>query len=114
MKYLFSDWEKLKNTLSDKSLLFLLDYDGTLTPIRESASLADLSKENKDLLNKLSKKPNCSVAIISGRSLEDIKNTVGVKGIIYAGNHGLEIEGPKIKFKSQLSPRLKAVIRHIA
>jgi len=114
MKYLFSDWERLKAVLIDKSLLLLLDYDGTLTPIRESAFLANLSKENKDLLSRFSKNPGCSLAIISGRSLEDIKGMVGLKGIIYAGNHGLQIEGPKIKFESQVSPRLKLAMRNIA
>lgn len=114
MEYLFTDWKKLKNNLSKKFLFLLLDYDGTLSPIAGSPSLAILSKENKELLERLSKEPSCSLAIISGRSLEDIKNTVGLKGIIYVGNHGLEIEGPKIKFKSQVSPRLKSVIRNIA
>jgi trehalose-phosphatase len=113
MEYLFSHWDKLKNRLSDKSILLFLDYDGTLTPIAETPDKAVISREAKDLLNKLSKKSYCSVAIISGRSLSDIRALVGLKDIIYAGNHGLEIEGPKIKFESQLSSRLKSIIRHI-
>jgi len=32
------------------------------------------------------------VAIVSGRGLADVKRRVGVKGLIYSGNHGLEIE----------------------
>lgn len=114
MEYLFSQKEKLQDILSDKFIPLLLDYDGTLAPIVESPALATLSKENKDLLRRLSKEPNCSLAIISGRSLEDIKSTVGLRGVFYAGNHGLEIEGPKIKFESQVSLRLKSVIRNIA
>lgn len=114
MEYLFSQKEKLQDILSDKFIFLLLDYDGTLAPIVESPALATLPKENEDLLRKLSKEPDCSLAIISGRSLGDIKSTVGLKGIIYVGNHGLEIEGPKIKFESQVSPRLKSVIRDIA
>jgi len=113
MEYLFSHWNKLKNRLSDKSILLFLDYDGTLTPIAETPEKAVISRGPKGLLNKLSKKPHCSVAIISGRSLSDIKGLVGLKDIIYAGNHGLEIEGPKIKFESQVSPRLKSIIRNI-
>jgi len=113
MEYLFSHWDKLKNRLSDKFVLLFLDYDGTLTPIAETPEKAVISREAKDLLNKLSKKSHCSIAIISGRSLNDIKTIVGIKNIIYAGNHGLEIEGPKIKFESHVSPRLKSIIRHI-
>lgn len=116
MEYLFSHWDKLKNRLSGKSISLFLDYDGTLTPIAETPEKTVISREAKDLLNKLSKskKSHCSVAIISGRSLSDIKTIVGIKDITYAGNHGLEIEGPKIKFESQVSPRLKSVIRNIA
>ncbi|MEK6528236.1 MAG: trehalose-phosphatase [Nitrospirota bacterium] len=113
MEYLFSQKEKLQDILSDKFILLFLDYDGTLAPIVESPTLATLSKENKGLLKKISEEPNCSLAIISGRSLGDIQSTVGLKGIIYAGNHGLEIDGPKIKFENQISPRLKLIIRHV-
>ena len=113
MEYLFSHLNKLKNRLSGKFILLFLDYDGTLTPIVETPDKAVISKERKDLLDKLSANPHCRVAIISGRSLSDIKALVGLKDIIYAGNHGLEIEGPKIKFESQVSPRLKSIIRHI-
>ncbi|MFA4888890.1 MAG: trehalose-phosphatase [Candidatus Omnitrophota bacterium] len=113
MEYLFSHLEKLKNRLNGKFILLFLDYDGTLTPIVETPEKAVISREAKDLLKRLSKKSHCSVAIISGRSLSDIKGLIGLKDIIYAGNHGLEIEGPKIKFESQVSPRLKSIIRHI-
>jgi len=45
--------------------------------------------------------PNYKLAIISGRALNDIKRKVGLKNnIVYVGNHGFEISGPKIKFKS--------------
>ena len=114
MEYLFSHRNKLKDRLKDKFVLLFLDYDGTLTPIVETPDKAVISKERKDLLDKLSTSSHYRVAIISGRSLNDIKGLVGLKDIIYAGNHGLEIEGPKIKFESHVSLRLKSVIRNIA
>jgi len=114
MDYLFTQLSKVKEQLCNKFILLLLDYDGTLTPLAETPTKAVISQETKELLRKLSKSSHCAVGIISGRSLEDIKNTVGIKNIIYAGNHGLEIEGPKIKFESLVSPRLKSIIRNIA
>ena len=33
--------------------------------------------------------------MISGRALEDIRRRVGIAGITYGGNHGLEVEGPE-------------------
>jgi len=39
------------------------------------------------------------VVIISGRSLLDIKTRVGLKNLVYVGNHGLEIEGAGLRFR---------------
>jgi trehalose-phosphatase len=38
--------------------------------------------------------PRIRLAIVSGRSLSDIKARMGLRGVHYSGNHGLEIEGP--------------------
>ncbi|MDD2702490.1 MAG: trehalose-phosphatase [Candidatus Omnitrophica bacterium] len=113
MEYLFSHNTGLRDILNDKFIFLFLDYDGTLAPIADSPASATLSGKNKRLLRSLSKKPDCRLAIISGRSLEDIKVTVGLKDLIYAGNHGLEVEGPGIKFKSRVSPGSKSVIRRL-
>lgn len=93
--------------------MLFLDYDGTLTPIVETPNQAIIPSETKDLLEQLSRKPKCKLAIISGRALKDIKNIVGIKNIIYAGNHGLEIEGPKIKFAIPVSPDYRAILKKI-
>lgn len=113
MEYLFDQLKQVRSKLSNKHVLFFFDYDGTLTAIVQTPQQAVIPEETKELLKKLSQKPNYTLAIISGRALEDIKNIVGLKDIIYAGNHGLEIEGPKIKFEGQVSPRSKSVIRNI-
>jgi trehalose-phosphatase len=113
MKNLFNYWDNLKKELNNKYIMLFLDYDGTLTPIVETPDKAIISKQTKELLEKLSKSSRCKVAIISGRALKDIKNRVGVKNIIYVGNHGSEIEGPKIKFESPISPRHKAILKQI-
>ncbi|MBI2430885.1 MAG: trehalose-phosphatase [Candidatus Levybacteria bacterium] len=70
----------------------MLDFDGTLTPIVKSPQAAKLSIEMKNLLRKLSQKQGLYLAIISGRSLEDLKKKVNLDNIIYSGNHGLEGE----------------------
>jgi trehalose-phosphatase len=56
--------------------------------------LALCPPEVKRLLEQLSDLAGVSLAIISGRSLKDLRQKVGVPGIIYVGNHGLEIENP--------------------
>lgn len=113
MDYLFDNWDKLKEALIDKHIFLFLDYDGTLTPIVDYPDKAVISKEVRNLLKGLSSSPSCHVGVISGRALSDVKKMVGLEDIIYAGNHGLEIEGPKIKFESQISARSLSIIRHI-
>jgi trehalose-phosphatase len=44
--------------------------------------------------------PRIGVAVLSGRSLPDIKRRISLRGVIYGGNHGLEIEGPRLRFRS--------------
>lgn len=114
MEYLFTRIKNIEERLRDKFILLLLDYDGTLAPIAETPKGAFMRKDTKELLEKLSRNPYCKLGIISGRSLKDLKGMVGIEGVIYAGNHGLEIESPKIKFESQASPRLKSIIQNIS
>jgi trehalose-phosphatase len=113
MDYLFSRFSKIKELLENKFILLLLDYDGTLTPIAETPGKAIIRKDTKELLQKLSKSNLCKIGIISGRKLEEIKNIVGIDGIIYAGNHGFQIEGPKIKHEMAVSLGYKKILERI-
>ncbi len=93
MIHLSSDWAKVSRRIQRHDKIFLfLDYDGTLTPIVSRPEDARLLPATRDLIKKLQKHPRFDIAIISGRSLKDIKKMAAIKGIVYAGNHGLEIE----------------------
>ncbi|MFH0839962.1 MAG: trehalose-phosphatase [Candidatus Omnitrophota bacterium] len=113
MYYLFNKWDKLKAGLKGKSLFIFLDYDGTLTPIKNTPAEAKMSAEARKVLKRLAKKGRNKVAIISGRSLKDIKKIVGISGILYVGNHGLEMEGPKITFKCPVTPAYIGILGKI-
>ena len=114
MIYFFKKWDKLKKKLKKKFLFIFLDFDGTLAPITKTPVKADMPEETRKMLKGLSKKSFCKIAVISGRALEDIKNKfTGLSNIIYSGNHGLEIEGPKIKFSPLLSSGYKAALKTI-
>ncbi|KAF5287616.1 hypothetical protein FQA39_LY15819 [Lamprigera yunnana] len=76
------------------TVAILLDYDGTLTPIMPHPNLAIIPEATKNILVRLSKIDRCHIAVISGRGVENVKKMVGVEGITYAGNHGLEILFP--------------------
>ncbi|ABA87317.1 trehalose-6-phosphatase [Syntrophotalea carbinolica DSM 2380] len=82
----------IQHMLQNKRGMVFLDYDGTLTPIVERPEWAQLSQKMRDAVNQLSQR--CDVAIVSGRDLQDIRNLVGIEGILYAGSHGFDISGP--------------------
>lgn len=74
--------------------LFLgLDFDGTLAPHVDDPAAAAPTAENRRVVQALSRQERIDTAVISGRALEDVRARVGIDGVEYAGNHGLEFEG---------------------
>ena len=115
MQYLFESWPVLSADIrAAPHLLLLSDYDGTLTPIVGRPKEAVLSPEVREKLRALAQKPTSSVGIISGRSLPELESMVAIEGIYYAGNHGLEIEGPGLKFISQPAEIGRTTINNLA
>jgi trehalose-phosphatase len=114
LEHLLSAWSEVAQRLRGaKHILLLLDYDGTLTPIAERPELADLSAGTRRLLETLAGKRSLALAIISGRALGDLKQKVGVGDIIYAGNHGLEIEGRGVNFVSPEAEEARPLLRQL-
>jgi trehalose 6-phosphate phosphatase len=91
-------------------LLLLLDFDGTLAPIVADPTAARLPLPVRDLLVSLAGSGHTLPAVISGRALDDVRTRVGVPGLTYAGNHGLEIEGPGFRFLEPEADRLRPLI----
>jgi trehalose 6-phosphate phosphatase len=78
-------------------ILVALDYDGTIAPIVGVPEQARISPEMEDTLSAIADDPRYSLAIVSGRSLADLRGRLRIPAT-YAGNHGLEIEGEGISF----------------
>ena len=113
MKHLLSQWRSLAQDSSAKKKILFLDFDGTLAKIVKQPQKAKLHPKIRLLLRKIAQDRKYRLAIISGRALEDVKNKVGIKDIVYAGNHGLEIEGPKIGFISPRLDKFKLTLRRL-
>jgi trehalose 6-phosphate phosphatase len=75
-----------------------LDFDGTLVPIESDPAKPSLSGETAGTLRMLARQKRAIVTVISGRAVEDLYTRVRLEGLIYAGNHGLEIFGRGIQF----------------
>ncbi len=114
MKHLFEDWRNIQARIQQAQDLFLfLDYDGTLTPIVSRPELALCPSEVRRCLEKLRDLSGIHLGIISGRSIEDVREKVGVSGIVYVGNHGLEIENPVGRHKKILASARRRELKRI-
>jgi trehalose-phosphatase len=80
-------------------VLVFLDFDGTLVPIQDDPMACELDPALRAVLTAIRECPRAAVAVVSGRDLADLVPGVGVEGIAYAGNHGLEIDGPGLSFR---------------
>lgn len=86
-------------------LVLLLDFDGTLAPIVDRPEAAAMPEETRRALERLMAMPGVEVAVVSGRGLADVRERAAIPGIAYAGNHGMEIEGPGV---SRVHPEARA------
>lgn len=68
------------------------DYDGTITPIVSHPGEVELPGRAKRALERLSGVAGVRVMVLSGRSLEDLRKQIGVRGLSLGGNAGLESE----------------------
>lgn len=81
------------------------DVDGTLAPIAERPELAAVPARAAEVLAALGERFGM-VGCISGRRAAEARRLVGVEGIAYAGNHGLELLLP-----GDEAPRLDPSLR---
>ncbi|ELY37247.1 trehalose-phosphatase [Halalkalicoccus jeotgali] len=75
-----------------EGLLLCTDFDGTLAPIETDPQAPEIVPENRRVLRALRDTAGVRVAVVSGRALADVRERVGIEGIAYAGNHGLELQ----------------------
>lgn len=91
-----------------------LDYDGTLTPIVSHPEKASLSDSMRQAVQALA--THASVAILSGRDLDDVRQRVNIGAIVYAGSHGFDIAGPRglrKEMATEFLPRLDMVEKEL-
>jgi len=96
---------------SASSIGLFLDFDGTVSPIAETPLLAEIDPEIREIIGHLAAREDVHVSIVSGRSIDDVRTRAGVAGVIYAGNHGLEIESDTVCFREPQAESLRLELR---
>jgi trehalose-phosphatase len=87
-----------------------LDNDGTLSPLAPTPDAATPLAGTAARLQALAALPGTQVALVTGRTIVDMRRYLDVPGIYYIGVHGLQIQFPS--GVTQLSERA-AVVRSI-
>lgn len=75
-------------------LQLLLDYDGTLAPIAATPDQAAPLPGTASLLERLTDRPRTSLAIVTGRTIADVRRLLDLSQATYVGLHGAEIQHP--------------------
>jgi trehalose 6-phosphate phosphatase len=90
----------------------ILDVDGTLAPIVARPELAEVPRSTRAELSRLAGR-YLLVACVSGRSGVDAQRLVGVEGIRYVGNHGLELDPRAENLAGRIASFRKSVGREV-
>ena len=98
-------------TARSDQLAVFLDYDGTLTAIVSDPKEALLSDSMRQTLQALVTR--ASVAVLSGRELDDVRNRVAIEAIAYAGSHGFDIAGLRRQEATKFLPTLDAAEKEL-
>jgi trehalose 6-phosphate phosphatase len=97
------DTERLLARLAERpgEAAILLDVDGTLAPIAPRPEDAVVPDETRVILERLVVR-YALVGCVSGRAGDEAAELVGVEGVVYVGEHGLELD-PRA---AEWSPRI--------
>ena len=90
MRNLFDHLYEVQQVLASRPFGLITDVDGTISWIAPSPDEAVVSLLCRRYLSALIDKIDL-VAVISGRPLIEVMGMVGVEGLVYVGNHGLEM-----------------------
>ncbi len=107
-------WETFKKQISENHKIFLLlDYDGTIVPIKKHPHLAFLPEQTKKIISQISSHRNIKVAIVSGRSLNDIRKAVSIDNLLYVANHGYQIYYQNKTWTHPLTKRIRTIFKKL-
>ena len=102
-----------KKIINSRKIIFFLDYDGTLVPIRRKPQYAIISPKRRQVLKHLAAQSWAKVYIISGRTLKNVMQLVRVRQLGYAGNHGFELFDKYLQLNNKKVKAAKKVIAEI-
>jgi trehalose-phosphatase len=106
-KHLFDCWGEVAGQIRRAQHVALFcDFDGTLAPIRRDPDAVALPSRVRKQLENLAKS-GITLGVVTGRKIADVRKRVGLRGIWYAGAHGLFLRDPENQSYSLAKPEHK-------
>jgi trehalose 6-phosphate phosphatase len=107
--------EVIQTRAAGRHLLLLSDFDGTLCEFHTDPEAVWLTPSRRALLEEIASDPGATLAIVSGRRLEDVRRRTTLGADTYfAGVHGLEIEGGGDRYRHPAFGRTETLLRGLA
>jgi trehalose 6-phosphate phosphatase len=103
--HLFAQWDRVARRIRGKKrVVMFLDFDGTLVRIAPVPTGVRLEDETRDILQKLARHRNLTLAVISGRQRAELQRYIGIQNLKYFGLYGWERkENQRVSFPVRLA-----------
>src|SRR2546430_7654927 len=92
LPHALGEGEALARRFAGKQMVVFLDYDGTLTPIRDRPEDAVIADSMREAVRRLAER--VPVVVVSGRDRQVVQQLMGLDNLIVAGDHGFDIWSP--------------------
>src|SRR6516164_6513976 len=92
LPHTLDEGEALVRRFDGKQPAVFLDYDGTLTPIRDRPEEAVISDSMREAVRRLAER--VPVIVVSGRDRDVVQRLMGLDNLVVAGDHGFDIWSP--------------------
>jgi trehalose-phosphatase len=107
--------EVIQSRSAGRHLLLLSDFDGTLCEFHTDPKAVWLPPARRAILEEIASGPTATLAIVSGRRLDDVKQrTMLGPDTYFAGVHGLEIEGGGDRYRHPTYSKSESLLRGLA
>lgn len=90
----FHDQDFWQLVIEAPEIFVFLGFDGTLAEIAPTPADVLFSEPRRRWLQDFHSLPGCSVGIVSGRPIDELRRLIGLEQIYYVGCHGLEWAAP--------------------
>lgn len=105
--------QEVRRWLGERPLLLVTDFDGTLSDLAPTPGEAVMSPEVSETLRLVGEHPRTTLAVVSGRRIDDVRGRTADVAPFVGGLHGLEIVGPSGGFLHPALARVEPVIADI-